>query len=384
MAWTLIALIILGAIGVVVALRPRRASLAAHPLRLSIVHTEGSEVAVPVISPDGQRVAYRARRADGMPLVWVRDIDAFEARPLAGTEDAYFPFWSPDSRQLGFFAGDYLKRIPAEGGPVQVIVQSRGASGAAWALDGTIVFGRGDDGLFRIGSEGGEAKPAVELPSRDWSHYWPSFLPDGRRFLFTAKLWTSSAEASEQGIYLGSLDTPKIRRLLPDLSSAVYARPVYILFARNGTLMAAPFDLDSESLGEAEQVGTAVAFDGGYHQMRLYKNDGTLAIRPPPASALGLPGEEGTGELRLVDRAGRTISTSVPDWYSYYMTLAPDGVRAVSAIADPRTGINDLWLVQMETGARTRLTTTRGFAGSPACPGRRAARVCLPAPRPIG
>ena len=203
----------------------------ARPLHVSIVHTQGGEVAAPAISPDGRRVAYRARRGDGMPLLWVRDLASGDAQSLAGTEDASFPFWSPDSRDLGFFAGVALKRVSAAGGPVRVVTDALGpfgAFGGAWGADGTIAFG-GGSGLSRVNADGGAATSLTESQSEDWSHLWPSFLPDGRRFLFTAKMWTRTAEASEQGIYLGALDSPTIRRLLPDLSSAVYAPPGYLV-----------------------------------------------------------------------------------------------------------------------------------------------------------
>jgi eukaryotic-like serine/threonine-protein kinase len=338
-----------------------------QPLRVSIVHTEGSEVGAPAISPDGRRVAYRARRADGMPMLWVRDLETFETRPLPGTEGAEFPFWSPDSRQLGFFSGISLKRMHADGGPAEVIAQGFMPFGATWAPDGTIVFAGTSDGLSRVGPADKTTKSATKLPSKDWAHFWPSMLPDGRRFLFTAKRWTASAEAGEQGIYLGSLDTPEVKRLLPDLSSAVYAHPGYIVFARDGELMAAPFRLDTEAVGEAEPLGTAVAVDSVFNQTAVSASTGgTLAIRARPAGALGVAGgSEGIVQLRLVNRAGATIGTSVPDNYAYYMALASDGVRAVVNVADPRNGTNDLWMVNMATGARTPVIATHGYVGSP-------------------
>ena len=130
-----------------------------------------------------------------------------------GTEDAALPFWSADSRDLGFFAGGALKRVPAAGGPVRLVTDSIGpwtGYGGSWAVDGTIAVS-GENGLFRVPAEGGAMTALTKLPSGDWAHFWPSFLPDGRRFLFTAKLWTRTAEASEQGIYLGLVGQPDDR-----------------------------------------------------------------------------------------------------------------------------------------------------------------------------
>ena len=117
---------------------PRARTVERRPLRLSIVHTEGSEVAAPAISPDGRRIAYRARRADGMPLIWVRDLASGDSQPLPGTEDAIRPFWSPDSRDLGFFVGAALKRVSAAGGPVRILTDNVGPAGPAAAARGRL------------------------------------------------------------------------------------------------------------------------------------------------------------------------------------------------------------------------------------------------------
>ena len=133
------------------------------------------------------------------------------------TEDACLPFWSPDSSDLGFFSGVSLKRVSAAGGPVRIVVDymgTYGGAGGTWAADGTIIFS-GQFDLFRVPADGGAARVVVKPPTQDWSYYWPTFLPDGRRFLFTAKLWTRNAEASDQGIYVGSVDNPKIRAAPP-------------------------------------------------------------------------------------------------------------------------------------------------------------------------
>ena len=353
---------------------PRESRDRAQPLRVSVIHTEGSEVGFPAISPDGRRIAYRARRADGMPMLWVRDLDSFEARPLPGTDDAFSPFWSPDSRHLGFFAGEFLKRVPVDGGPVQAVVGvswSEAMSGA-WSPDDTIVFNHAESPLFRVSATSRIAAakivPTTVAPSKDWSHHWPCFLPEGRRFLFTAKLWTSSAEASEQGIYLGSLDSPeKIQRLLPDLSSAVYAQPGYIIFGREGALWAVPFDLNTGGLsGEPKPLGTTVAFDGMYYLIGASaSSSGTLAVRPPPACALGRPtGVQCPTELWLIDRTGKVLSTSAPGRYGF-CRVAPDGRRLAAQVIDTRTGTSDLWFVDMQTGARSPLTMTSGYAGAP-------------------
>ncbi len=373
-AWAL-AGIALGAIaiGAVIAsgVWPRVPLPETPPLRVSILHTEGNEVGAPAISPDGRRVAYRARRGDGMPLLWVRDLATGESQPLPGTEDAAMPFWSPDSRDLGFFVGVGLKRVSAAGGPVRIVADNLvpfGGGGGTWGADGTIAFS-GQAALFRVSADGGESRPLTQLPSQDWAHFWPSFLPDGRRFLFTAKLWTRTAEASEQGIYVGSLDDQTIQRLLPDLSSAVYAPPGYLVFVREGTLMAAPFDLAAARVtGPPVAIGEVVATEGSFYFAAISVSaDGTLAVRPPPAVApINADMNALNTELHLVDRSGTRRRVGSARLYSYSMALNPvDSRTLAAAILEPRTGTQDLWLIDLTKDTVAPLTSVRGFAAIP-------------------
>ena len=301
---------------------PRQRPVETRALSVSIVHTEGSEVAAPAISPDGRQVAYRARRADGIPVRLVTD----HVSPWTGY-------------------------------------------GGTWAADGTIAFG-GQEGLFRVQAEGGAAAvKLVKLPSGDWAHYWPSVLPDGRRFLFTAKLFTRAAEASEQGIYLGSLDSPTIVRLLPDLSSAVYAPPGYLVFAREGTLTAAPFDLAAGRVtGPPVVIGGAVATDTTYNFAAISASaDGTIAVRPPPAAVLVFPDANTfNAELHLADRSGARSRVGAARLFSQFMSFSPaDSRTLMTTILDPRAGTQDLWMLDLTRDSIAPQTTTRGFAGSP-------------------
>ena len=372
LAWTVVGAALGAALAAALAWSgawPRTPPSESHPLRVSIVHTEGSEVAAPAISPDGRRVAYRARRGDGMPLLWVRDLASDESQPLAGTEDAALPFWSPDSRDLGFFTGGALKRVSAAGGPVRLVTDSIGpwtGYGGSWAVDGTIAVS-GQAGLFRVSADGGAMTALTKLPSGDWAHFWPSFLPDGRRFLFTAKLWTRTAEASEQGIYLGSLDSPKIERLLPDLSSAVYASPGYLVFVREGTLAAAPFDLAAGRVtGPPIAIGGAVAMDAQFYFAGISASaDGTLAVRPPPAVVFPESNALKT-ELRLVDRSGTGSRVATARLFSYFMALSPTDSRTLAtSIQDLRAGTQDLSLMDLSKDRMEPMTTTRGFTAIP-------------------
>ena len=230
----------------------------------------------------------------------------------------------------------------------------------------------------------------MKLPSGDWAHYWPSFLPDGRRFLFTAKLFSSTAEASEQGIYLGSLDNPTITRLLPDLSSAVYAPPGYLVFAREGTLTAAPFDLAAGRVtGPPVAIGGAVATDAQFlfrGHFGVGRRDDCRATAADGGCWSSPISNVFNAELHLVDRSGTRSRVGAARLFSQYMAINPaDSRTLVAAILDPRAGTQDLWLIDLTKDSIAPQTTTRGFAGNPvwSADGRRLA-YAVPARWPAG
>jgi len=357
-------------------------------MRLSIVHTEGGEVGLPVISPDGRRVAYSARRADGMPLIWVRSLDRSSAKALIGTEGGNRLFWSPDSKRLGFVVGTVLKHISADGGPVQEVVR-RVRIGASWGPGDMLLYATAS-AIHRVSASGGKGVAVTALQAQDWEHMWPSMLPDGRHFLFTAKHWAGLAESGAQGIYVGSIDNPAdAHQLLAELSSAVYVPPGYIAYARDGQLMAAPFDVNTMRMsGEPIALGEAVAVEGGFYTAGVSAAaNGTLAIRPPPApvvSAAALQGGVFDAELTLLRRDGSVASRfGGVQKFTYLMALSPDGQAVAAQVQDARTSSTEIWRFDVESGARTPLTamrTTGGYAGSPVWSpdGKRLAFACQP------
>ncbi|HEV8131162.1 MAG TPA: protein kinase, partial [Acidobacteriota bacterium] len=193
------------------------------------------------ISPDGRHLAF-VSTSEGRSLLWIRSFDSITARPLAGTEDAYLPFWSPDSRSIGFFAAGKLKRIEVNGGPAQTLCDiSLDGRGGTWNQDGIIVFSPDfQKELYKISSAGGVAAPLTKLDSsrQETSHRFPYFLADGRHFVYLARCTVPE----NSGLYIGSLESKETKRVLAAESSAAYAAG-NLLFVRRRTLIAQPFDL---------------------------------------------------------------------------------------------------------------------------------------------
>jgi len=216
-----------------------------------------------VLSPDGRRMAFEAPGPDGRTLLWVRSLDALDARPLAGTEGAAPAlFWSPDSRSLAFGVNGFpgrLKKVDASGGPPQTLCEFTGGfREGAWNREGVILFGAAGSGLWQVSEAGGTPSLVTKVdPSRrELQHAGPAFLPDGRRFLYHR----ASSIAENRGIYLGSLDAqPEEQsgtRFLAADSDPVYVPSStsgggFLLFLREGTLLVQTFDGQSTLTGDA-------------------------------------------------------------------------------------------------------------------------------------
>jgi Tol biopolymer transport system component len=302
-----------------------------------------------VMSPDGRLMAFATRTPEGKELLWVRPLDSLSARPLDGTEGASFPFWSPDSRFIGFFADSKLKKIEAQGGSPQTLCDTSIGRGGSWNEEGTIIFAPDiGDSIYRVSAAGGEPVPVTLLDEtrHQFNHRWPSFLPDGRHFLFFAR--TSSEEST--GTYVASLDSREQKFIMPGRSNAVYALPGYLLFVRERTLMAQPFDARRLALtGDAVSVADPVTVNGSVQRAIFSVSSGGI---------LAYQGGELTGGVHLLwfDRSGKPTGViGEPMMYSF-ARLSPDGQRLVVQISDLRTGNADLWIYDVTRGIMTRFT----------------------------
>jgi hypothetical protein len=256
-AWIAVAGVLVLALAVAMVLRDSRqnATAPAETYRLSVVTPETSSPVDFAISPDGRTLAFVARAEGGKQLLWVRRLDSTSAQPLPGTEDAVQPFWAPDSRSLGFFAQGKLKKVEAAGGPPQAIADSASSRGGAWNRDGVILFAPSTGvGLFRVSAARGALTPVTILGPKESSHRWPQFLADGRHFLFFV-------QAGHNGVSVGSLDSKETRHLLDTNMQAWYA-PGFLLFVRDGSLMAQSFDAGKAELGgDPMRIAEGLMFD---------------------------------------------------------------------------------------------------------------------------
>jgi Tol biopolymer transport system component len=322
-----------------------------------ISETFGNTVPVPqfAVSPDGRTIVFVAGVQEGHSTLWLRSLDDVIPRPLSGTDSASHPFWSPDGHWIGFFAGGKLKKIPAGGGPAQVLASSGITRGACWGRDGTILFARGNTGIFRVASTGGPVSEVTRLDAslQEGSHRWPSFLPDSQHFLYEVR----SGLPEQQGIYAGSIDGKTKKRLLPHDSAAFYAAPGYLLYLDGDTILAQPFDADrlelsGQPLMIAEQVGHASA---GYGAMST-SGSSILAYSGPILRP---------GRLTWFDREGKPLGTVAPEGNYIDFRLSPDESRLAASLVNPKFGSVDIWLTDIARGSTLRLTSGYTLNASP-------------------
>jgi serine/threonine protein kinase len=341
---------------------PRKTPSPSSVLRTSVLVPEKQFIRFLTLSPDGRRLAFVAASPGGKRSLWVRPLDGLSAQPLEGTENADFPFWSPDSGSIGFFADAKLKRVDAGGGAVVTLCDaSPDGLGGTWNRDGTILFGLPSRPIHRVADSGGAPEPLTKLDTsrRETTHRYPQFLPDGRHFLYLAANLAGAPDDPANQVKVGSLDGRGDRSILPASSNAVYASGL-LLFIRDGNLLAQEFDPKKlATSGTPRPIAQRVEMSSFFWRWGLFSASGNGLVAY--SSAL-----QTSSRLVWLDRSGReTGSVGEPALYVSAPRLSPDGRSLAVAILDNALNKPDVWLYDLGRRVRTRLTSGPSENGGP-------------------
>jgi len=355
LAWALAGVFLIAALAtsaMLVRSKPARPQL----LRFEISQpTEVNRMAAPRVSPDGRYVAFQGVDAVGVTRIWLRPLDSMTARPLEGTEGAVRPpFWSPDSKSLGFMSGGHLKKVDIAGGAPIAIAEARTGSDGSWSPAGFILYdGGGADPIYKVPASGGTPTVAVPADSSAGSAGvgWPEFLPDGKHFLYLNV-------TSPSTLMLGSIDSDKRTPIGPCETRVLYAPPGFLIFSRGGTLMGQQFDaskakLSGDPFPVAERVEGTPVGDADFSVSR----NGILT------HLLGQPLPDGA--FTWIDRSGRKLGTIGSSGSMATIALSPDGKRIATRIFDKETRTRDIWTLDIGRGLATRFTFDTGNENFP-------------------
>jgi len=323
--------------------------------------TSGGDSGPMALSPDGKRIVFAATGEDGKSQLWIRPLDAATARPIPGSAGGTFPFWSPDNRYVAFFAGGRLRKIDTAGGPPVTLAEAPNPRGGAWSTSGMIVFAPNNNvgGLVKISSSGGAATPATTPATRpdtkdtnSGNDRAPWFLPDGRHFLYS-----SLRPPNRVQVLVASLDSDEIKTIAETGSNAVYSEG-RLLFLRENTLMAQPFDLKTLATnGESVPIAERVQPSFSPNIIGHFSVSGTGLL----AYTTGV--DDSGLQLTWFDRTGKALRTiGEPQSFSD-IVLSPDGKTLVASIFHARG--EDLWTYDLSKGLPVRFTFDTARADFP-------------------
>jgi eukaryotic-like serine/threonine-protein kinase len=321
----------------------------APPERTVFATTEtAAETPQLAVSPDGRYLVFAAGERTARTRLWLRALDSPALQPLPGTEDASFPFWSPDSRYIGFFTPGRLKKVAVGGNSAQTLCNVPSGRGGTWNRNGTILFAANiGGGLYRVSDAGGEpvAVTTLDPAGEENSHRWPQFLPDERHFLFVVR-----AAREHAGVYVGSLESPETRHLLSGAFSFASAVGQRVFFVKDGGLLAQSFDPDRlQLLGEPSVVAQQVA-SGSPSGFAAY----SVSERVVAFSS----GGTASRQLTWFDRAGRMVGTLGAAGEYMGPALSPDGRYVAVGQIDAQMRTPDVWLFDLTRGNSTRFTSS--------------------------
>jgi Tol biopolymer transport system component len=312
------------------------------------------------ISPDGSHLAIVAVDSSGRQMLWLRRLDDLAAHPLAGTEGGAYPFWSADSRSIGFLAGGKLKRVDVTGGSASTLAVAPFPAPGTWNRDNVIVFNaKTGAGVFRVSAGGGTPEPVTNIdPAKgEAGHSLPFFLPDGRHFLYTSGSLTRSI-----GVFVASLDPAEASiQLLDTGSNAQYAQG-HLLFLRDNVLVAQPFDPERLTLsGEPRPIAESITAQSGTDNASF----GAFSVSTAGVVVYDVGDVREAFRLTWFDRAGREIATIGDAGNFTSASLSADGRRATVTLPEPNRSTSDIWIVDLARGVRNRLTGPEGNEQAP-------------------
>ncbi len=324
-------------------------------IRFTVPAPEGTVINESVVSPDGRVIAFTTTGGDNNVL-WVRRLDEVLGQPVQGTDDAAFPFWSPDSRHIAFFADGKLKKVEPFGGFPVIICDAPDGAGGSWNAEGEIILSA-SGGIHRVSAAGGTLRQVTfpDASRKENSHRWPSFLPDGKHFLFVI----IHVFDEDNTTYIGSVDDTSRTALITSEANVVFAYPSNILFLRNRTLMSQAFDPAAKMLiGDPRPMMVNVGFvprlalgDFSYSKAGILTTGGGRSVNR---------------QYGWFDRSGKQSGSACPPGNYFDIALSPDGDRAAVQRSDVQTGNSDIWIVDLQRSLISRLTFEPAVEDDPA------------------
>ena len=300
-----------------------------------------------MLSPDGEKIAFVAKGPDSPQAIWVRGLNSQAAQRLEGTEGASFPFWSPDSRNIGYFANGKLNRIAATGGPSTSLADAASGRGGTWGKNDVIIYTpHFNVALMQVNAQGGAPRPATTVdPALHTTHRWPWFLPDGKHVLYLAANHGGGVR-EKSGIYFASLDGKENKLLVATDSQGEYASG-YLVYRSQSDLMAQRFDPESGTLsGEAFPIADRVQFDDTVWRAEFSVSSNGMMLYQRGADASGT-------QLSWFDRSGKPAGTVGERGQYYDPRISPDGTKVVVGYGSPT---EDIWVFDAARQLKTRLT----------------------------
>jgi serine/threonine protein kinase/Tol biopolymer transport system component len=371
MTWIAVAVatVTLVAVTAIALRRPTDAVVPVEPVQFTVGTPANTSFGAPLsggtgnsqqlaISPDGRTLVFVAGAA-GRYQLWLRPIGSLVSTPIAGTEDATFPFWSPDSRAIAFFTYDKLKTVQTTGGPPVPLCDVLAGKGGSWNRDNVILFADSANFTLRRISAHGGVPVDLKRPEADVTgHRWPHFLPDGRHFLYTAVTGACCPPIQPAVVRVASLDAPEAATTLFQAESSAFFSSGHVFFLRDQTLMAHAFDLAThQPQAGAFPVAERVSSEGSRYMSASASDQGTLVFGQGAVPTIQ--------RMTWFNRIGDTLGVLGDPTTYHSVALSPNEKHVAVARAIGGSADIDLWLFDAVTGNATRLTNTAGLEGSP-------------------